>query len=192
MPSEGVELSPKDHILSDDEVIRLARLFVSNGVTKIRLTGGEPTVRKGIVDLVGGTNSTVCSHILLIRFTSARLNELRPLGLKSIGMTSNGIALARKLPDLVQNGLTHLNLSLDTLDPLKFELITRRRGHEAVLRTLAMADSNPSIAAVKLNVVVMKGLNDGEVLDFIDMTRDSRVSVRFIEVSIQLYTFVKK
>jgi len=90
MPSEGVELSPREHILTDDEVIRLAKLFVQSGVTKIRLTGGEPTVRKGLGDII------------------ARLNELREFGLESIGMTSNGIALERRLPSLVENGLTHL------------------------------------------------------------------------------------
>ncbi|CAL1694522.1 unnamed protein product [Somion occarium] len=163
MPSEGVELSPNENILTDEEVIRLATLFVRNGVTKIRLTGGEPTVRKNIVDIVG------------------RLNELRQLGLRSIGMTTNGIALRRRLPSLVANGLTHLNISIDTLDPFKFEIMTRRPGHEAVLRSIEMALSIPELHSLKLNIVVVKGLNDTEVLDFIDMTRDKRLSVRFIE-----------
>ncbi|CAA7264839.1 unnamed protein product [Cyclocybe aegerita] len=162
MPSEGVELSPDGKLLANEEMLRLATLFVKSGVTKIRLTGGEPTVRKGIVDIVGS------------------LNKLQRYGLKSIGMTSNGLALHRRLPLLVQNGLTHLNLSLDTLDPLKFELITRRRGHDAVLKALDVALSLP-LASVKLNVVVIKNLNDSEVLDFIDMTKDKPFSVRFIE-----------
>ncbi|TBU49983.1 molybdenum cofactor biosynthesis protein [Dichomitus squalens] len=164
MPSEGIELSLPEHLLSDDEVIRLATLFVKSGVSKIRLTGGEPTVRKGIVEIVVG-----------------RLNELRKYGLQSIGMTSNGIALPRKLPALVQNGLTHLNISLDTLDPFKFEIMTRRMGHDAVLRSLRASLATPELQSVKLNVVVIKGLNDHEVLDFIEMTKDSRLSVRFIE-----------
>ncbi|KAH9897878.1 molybdenum cofactor biosynthesis prote [Cubamyces lactineus] len=163
MPSEGVELSPPQHILSDDEVIRLATLFVKSGVTKIRLTGGEPTIRKGIVDIVG------------------RLHELRKYGLQSIGMTTNGIALHRKLPALVDNGLTHLNISLDTLDPFKFEIMTRRMGHDAVLRSLEVALKSEKLRSVKLNVVVVKGLNDHEVLDFVEMTKESRLSVRFIE-----------
>ncbi|KAI0778709.1 molybdenum cofactor biosynthesis prote [Trametes elegans] len=164
MPSEGIELSPPEHILSDDEVIRLATLFVKSGVTKIRLTGGEPTVRKGIVDIVAG-----------------RLQELRKYGLQSIGMTTNGIALHRKLPALVQNGLTHLNISLDTLDPFKFEIMTRRRGHDAVLRSIETALGSRKLESVKLNVVVVKGLNDHEVPDFVEMTKDKRLSVRFIE-----------
>ncbi|KAI0639936.1 molybdenum cofactor biosynthesis prote [Trametes polyzona] len=163
MPSEGVELSPPDHILSDDEVIRLATLFVKSGVTKIRLTGGEPMVRKGIVDIVG------------------RLHQLRKYGLQSIGMTTNGIALHRKLPALVENGLTHLNISLDTLDPFKFEIMTRRMGHDAVLRSLQTALASRGLQSVKLNVVVVKGLNDHEVPDFVEMTKESPLSVRFIE-----------
>lgn len=98
-------------------------------------------------------------------------------------MTSNGIALSRKLPSLVENGLTHLNLSLDTLDPHMFELITRRRGHDAVLRTLDLALSEPRLESVKLNVVVIKGLNENEVLDFVKLTEDRDISVRFIEVN---------
>ncbi|KAI0046603.1 molybdenum cofactor biosynthesis prote [Auriscalpium vulgare] len=162
MPEEGIELSPKQNILSNDEIIRLAALFVKSGVTKIRLTGGEPTIRKGIVDLV------------------ARLSALREYGLKSIGITSNGLILHRHLPSLVENGLTHLNLSLDTLDPFKFEIMTRRMGHEAVLKTLNMALATP-ILKTKMNVVVIKGLNDSEVLDFVEMTKDQDLSIRFIE-----------
>ncbi|KAF9469796.1 hypothetical protein BDZ94DRAFT_1231393 [Collybia nuda] len=179
MPSEGVDLSPDGHILTNDEVIRLATLFVKSGVTKIRLTGGEPTVRKGIDDIIGialflrGNYNNHPSPL-------GRINELRKYGLKSIAMTSNGISLHRRLPHLVENGLTHLNLSLDTLDPFKFELITRRRGHEAVVKALDVALAS-SLKSVKLNVVVIKGLNDAEVFDFVEMTKDKPLSVRFIE-----------
>lgn len=163
MPQEGIELSPTGKLLTDEEILRLAELFVKSGVTKIRLTGGEPTVRKGISDII------------------AQLNTLRVHGLKSIAMTSNGIALHRKLSTLVDNGLTHLNLSLDTLDPYKFVIMTRRRGHEAVLKTLDAALGNSGLRQVKLNVVVIKGLNDAEVFDFIALTKDRPVGVRFIE-----------
>jgi GTP 3',8-cyclase len=110
MPAEGIELTPNQKLLSSDEILRLARLFVSQGVTKIRLTGGEPTVRKDCVEII------------------EELGKLRKLGLKEIAMTSNGIALWRKLDRMVAGGLTHLNLSLDTLDPFKYQLITRRMG----------------------------------------------------------------
>ncbi|KAF9041842.1 molybdenum cofactor biosynthesis prote [Hymenopellis radicata] len=163
MPEEGIELSPQGKLLTNPEILRLASLFVKSGVTKIRLTGGEPTIRKGIDEIIGG------------------LDALRPLGLKSIAMTSNGIVLPRKLPTLVQNGLTHLNLSLDTLDPFKFEFMTRRRGHEAVLKSLYAALASPELVSVKLNVVVIQGLNDAEVVDFVELTKDEDLSVRFIE-----------
>ncbi|KAF8899088.1 hypothetical protein BD779DRAFT_1607670 [Infundibulicybe gibba] len=162
MPSEGIELSPDGKLLTNEEILRLATLFVKSGVTKIRLTGGEPTVRKGILEII------------------ASLNELRKYGLESIAMTSNGLALHRRLPQFVDNGLSHLNLSLDTLDPFKFEFMSRRRGHEAVMKALDAA-LNSALKSVKLNVVVIKGLNDSEVIDFVDMTKDKPLSVRFIE-----------
>ncbi|KAJ2914782.1 hypothetical protein MD484_g5640, partial [Candolleomyces efflorescens] len=162
MPEEGIDLSPVGKILTNEEVLRLASLFVRNGITKIRLTGGEPTVRKDITELI------------------RELNALKPLGLRSIAMTSNGLALHRRLPQLIDNGLSHLNLSLDTLDPFKFELITRRRGHDAVLKALDVA-LHSKLSSVKLNVVVIKGLNDMEILDFIKLTKDQPISVRFIE-----------
>ncbi|RXW24024.1 hypothetical protein EST38_g1803 [Candolleomyces aberdarensis] len=117
MPEEGIDLSPVGKILTNEEVLRLASLFVRNGVTKIRLTGGEPTVRKDITELI---------------------------------------------------------------NPFKFELITRRRGHDAVLKALDVA-LHSRLSFVKLNVVVVKGLNDMEILDFINLTKDTPLSVRFIE-----------
>lgn len=116
-------------------------------------------------------------------YLTASLNELKPLGLKQIGMTSNGIALHRKLPALVSSGLTHLNISLDTLDPFKFEFITRRRGLDAVMQSLSTAVAL-AVPSVKLNVVVIKGINDTkDVLDFVEFTKDWPITVRFIEVS---------
>jgi cyclic pyranopterin phosphate synthase len=178
MPSEGVELSPDGKLLTNNEILRLARLFVQSGVTKIRLTGGEPTVRKGIMELIGTFTSMCLSttdSLLLGEF-----NQLRSYGLKSLAMTTNGIALHRRLPAFVDKGLTHLNLSLDTLDPFKFEIITRRRGHDAVLKALDTA-LRLSMETIKLNVVVIRGLNDSEALDFVKLTQDKPISVRFIE-----------
>jgi len=88
------------------------------------------------------------------------------------------------LTDLVDHGLTHVNLSLDTLDPITFELITRRQGHDAVLQTLDLALAESRLRSVKLNVVVIKDLNENEVLDFVELTKNRNLSVRFIEVSI--------
>ncbi|GAA5900330.1 hypothetical protein JCM6882_002308 [Rhodosporidiobolus microsporus] len=161
MPEQGVPLLPRDDLLTTDEIERVARLFVQNGVSKIRLTGGEPTVRKDLVDVV------------------ARLSHL---SLTSLGMTSNGIALKRKLPALVAAGLTHLNLSLDTLDEFKYELMTRRRGFHAVMEALEVAKGFKGEGLrTKINVVVIRGLNDMEVADFVELTRESDITVRFIE-----------
>jgi cyclic pyranopterin phosphate synthase len=110
MPADGVSLTRSDRLLSPDEMVRLASLFVREGVDKIRLTGGEPTVRPDLVSVV------------------AALNALRPAGLKQIAMTTNGIALSRALPELRAAGLDKINLSLDTLDRGRFQQLTRRDG----------------------------------------------------------------
>ncbi|CAN1228749.1 GTP 3',8-cyclase, mitochondrial [Linum grandiflorum] len=147
MPSEGVELTPSPQLLTLDEIVRLAGLFVSSGVNKIRLTGGEPTVRKG---------------------------------LDTLAITTNGLTLAKKLPNLKANGLTSVNISLDTLVPAKFEFLTRRKGHQRVVDSIHAAVEcgyNP----VKVNCVVMRGLNDDEICDFVELTRDKPINVRFIE-----------
>ncbi|KAF0506691.1 molybdenum cofactor biosynthesis prote [Gigaspora margarita] len=162
MPAEGVDLTPSHKLLSTKEIVHLAKLFVSQGVNKIRLTGGEPTVRKDLVDLIG------------------ELGKLKQYGLQTIAITSNGIALKRKLPELVKNGLNLLNISLDTLDPLKFELITRRKGLERVIESIDQGIAL-GLRPLKLNCVVVRGVNDQEVLDFIEMTRTKAVDVRFIE-----------
>jgi cyclic pyranopterin phosphate synthase len=108
MPEEGVELTPSSDLLTSSEMIRLAELFAQEGVSKVRLTGGEPLVRKDILSIVSGLASVP--------------------GIDVVAMTTNGITLSRKLADLKQSGLTHLNVSLDTLVAKKFAFITRRNG----------------------------------------------------------------
>ncbi|XAR54305.1 Cyclic pyranopterin phosphate synthase [Bertholletia excelsa] len=160
MPAEGVELMPSAQLLSQNEIIHLANLFVSSGVNKIRLTGGEPTIRKDIEE--------ICS----------RLSNLE--GLKTLAMTTNGITLAKKLPKLKECGLNALNISLDTLVPAKFEFMTRRKGHERVMESIDAAIDlgyNP----VKVNCVVMRGVNDDEICDFVELSSKKQVNVRFIE-----------
>ncbi|RXI05483.1 hypothetical protein DVH24_006740 [Malus domestica] len=160
MPADGVELTPSPKLLSQTEILRLAKLFVSSGVDKIRLTGGEPTVRKDIED--------ICLNL-------SNLN-----GLKTLAITTNGITLARKLPKLKECGLTALNISLDTLVPAKFEFMTRRKGHQRVMESINAAIElgyNP----VKVNCVVMRGFNDDEICDFVELTRDKPINIRFIE-----------
>lgn len=160
MPAEGIELSPDEKLLTSQEILQLAKLFVSQGVTKIRLTGGEPSVRKDFLDIVQA------------------LGEIEKL--KEICVTSNGIALHRKLPLLKKYGLTGLNLSLDTLDEHKFILMTRRKGMSSVLKSLHGA-LEAGIAKVKLNVVVIRGYNDNEIIDFVQLTENLPIEVRFIE-----------
>ncbi|KAI9495219.1 hypothetical protein BDB00DRAFT_927661 [Zychaea mexicana] len=162
MPEEGVPLTPHDKLLTTDEILSLARLFVSQGVTKIRLTGGEPTVRPDLIDIISG------------------LNELKAEGLQSIGITTNGIALKRKLQALHTAGLDSLNISLDTLDRHMFEIMTRRRGFDNVLASIRQA-TDLGFNSVKINSVVMRGTNDDQVLNFVAFTQDSPVTVRFIE-----------
>ena len=111
MPEEGIDLSPVGKILTNEEVLRLASLFVRNGVAKIRLTGGEPTVRKDITELIREfLGWFICSAPSSQSSYSGQLNELKPLGLRSIAMTSNGLALHRRLLQMIENGLSHLNL----------------------------------------------------------------------------------
>ncbi|CAD7702426.1 unnamed protein product [Ostreobium quekettii] len=160
MPAEGVDLTPKDDLLTTRELLRLAQLFVANGVNKIRLTGGEPTVRKDIVELTGAL---------------ARIP-----GLRTLAMTTNGLALTRKLPALKEAGLNALNISLDTLRPDRFEKFTRRRGHDRVLQAIDLA-LELGYDPVKVNVVVMRDQNDDEILDFVELTREKAINVRFIE-----------
>lgn len=166
MPEAGVPQSPPNELLTTPEILLLSELFVSQGVTKIRLTGGEPTVRKDIVPLM------------------TQLGELRSKGLKELCITTNGISLWRKLDKMAEAGLTGVNLSLDTLDPWQFQIMTRRRGFEAVTRSIdRILEMNRLGAGIKLkiNCVVMRGVNDREILDFVELGREKDVEVRFIE-----------
>lgn len=159
-------LSPSRELLTTPEIVMLSSVFVSQGVTKIRLTGGEPTVRKDIVPLM---------H---------QIGQLRAHGLKEICLTTNGISLHRKLDSMVEAGLTGVNLSLDTLDPFQFQIMTRRKGFDAVQTSIdRILEMNRLGAGIKLkiNCVVMRGVNDREVVPFVEMTRDKDIEVRFIE-----------
>lgn len=160
MPAEGVQLTPNPQLLSQHEILRLANLFVTSGVDKIRLTGGEPTIRKDI-------------HQICFQLSNLK-------GLKTLAITTNGLVLARKLPLLKQCGLTSLNISLDTLVPAKFEFLTRRKGHQNVIDSINAA-IDLGYDPVKVNCVVMRGFNDDEMCDFVELTRDKPINIRFIE-----------
>uniref|UniRef100_A0A8D1PAQ8 Molybdenum cofactor biosynthesis protein 1 n=1 Tax=Sus scrofa TaxID=9823 RepID=A0A8D1PAQ8_PIG len=160
MPEEGVPLTPRADLLTTEEILTLARLFVKEGVDKIRLTGGEPLIRPDVVDIV------------------ARLHQLE--GLRTIGITTNGINLARLLPPLQKAGLSAINISLDTLVPAKFEFIVRRKGFHKVMEGIHKA-IELGYSPVKVNCVVMRGLNEDELLDFVAWTEGLPLDVRFIE-----------
>ncbi|XP_057285982.1 molybdenum cofactor biosynthesis protein 1 isoform X2 [Pezoporus wallicus] len=160
MPEEGVQLTPKSDLLTTQEIITLAKLFVKEGVEKIRLTGGEPLIRPDVVDIVG---------------------QLRKLeGLKTIAVTTNGMNLTRLLPRLKEAGLNAINISLDTLVPAKFEFIVRRKGFHKVMEGIHKA-TELGYRPVKVNCVVMRGFNEDELLGFVDFTKDLPLDVRFIE-----------
>lgn len=166
MPEEGVPLSPKEHLMTVPEILYISQLFVSQGVNKIRLTGGEPTVHPQILPLLKDIGS------------------LRSRGLKELALTTNGLTLARKLDAMVESGVTGINLSLDTLDPFQFEIMTRRRGFDQVMksinRILEMKKAGAKLK-LKVNAVVIRGLNDHQILPFLEMTRDKDLEIRFIE-----------
>lgn len=159
MPEEGVELSPKSHLLTTDEIILISKLFVQQGVRKIRLTGGEPTIRKDLVDII------------------KQLKEIPKL--ENVSITTNGLVLTRNLVAFQRAGLDSINISLDTLQPKKYEEITRRKGFERVIAGIDLAVQlgyKP-----KVNCVVMKNFNGDEICDFVEWTKDRMVDIRFIE-----------
>ncbi len=146
--------------LTFDEIATLARVFASLGVTKVRVTGGEPLLRPGTVQLI---------------------EALRRIeGLRTVALTTNGVLLAVHVHALKAAGLTNLNVSLDSLKPDRFERITLRDAHKEVLAGIDAA-LQAGFAPLKLNVVVLAGVNDDELLDFVELARDRSFAVRFIE-----------
>ncbi|MBO7690019.1 MAG: GTP 3',8-cyclase MoaA, partial [Clostridia bacterium] len=160
MPPEGVELMSHEQVIRYEELMRLIRLFAELGIRHIRLTGGEPTVRKGIVSLV---------------------RDIHDLpGIESVSMTTNGLLLPDMLPDLKAAGLSAVNISLDTLDEARFDDITRTAGNLPkvldAIRLSAEAGLN-----TKVNCVAMRSVNDDEVPEIAALAKFLPVCVRFIE-----------
>jgi cyclic pyranopterin phosphate synthase len=157
MPDEEYAFSPPSRLMQPDEILNLAQIFVAEGVKKIRLTGGEPFVRKDAAKII------------------ALLGQL-PVALS---ITTNGTRLHDFVDVLEQAGVKSLNISLDTLDADKFTVITRRSLFSQVMNNINLLLSRGF--EVKINVVVMKDLNDSEINDFIAWTRDLPIHIRFIE-----------
>jgi len=160
MPPSGLDWLQRSEVLTFEEIERLAKMFVRLGVDKIRLTGGEPTVRKDIDELI------------------SRLSAID--GVKSLLMTTNGSTLADRARDYRDAGLTGLNISMDSLRPDRFRDITCRDGLPRVRKGIEVALAS-GFESVKLNVVVMAGINDDELLDFVELARERHLTVRFIE-----------
>jgi len=157
MPADGILLTPKKELMTVDEIITIATEFVGLGVTKIRITGGEPLVRKDFPEIL------------------ERLSQL-PV---QIGITTNGILLKRFLPLLKRLGIKNITISIDSLKKEKFNQITRRNEFDAVWETIALFIKEGFF--LKLNIVLIKGFNDNEIIDFIKLTEHQPIIVRFIE-----------
>jgi cyclic pyranopterin phosphate synthase len=157
MPEEEYDFTPASRLMQVGEIESLAKIFVDLGVNKIRLTGGEPLVRKDVAEIIMALSK------LPVKLT----------------ITTNGTRLHEYVDILEKAGIRSLNISLDTLQPGKFNLITKRDQFKTVYENIQLLVSKNF--HVKINVVVMKGLNDGEINDFIEWTRDTPVHVRFIE-----------
>lgn len=160
MPAEGLPWMAKPAMLTDDELLRVIGLFVDLGVRQVRLTGGEPLLRRGLPQLVAGIATL----------------EPRPV----IAMTSNGVGLHRLAAPLAQAGLDRVNVSLDTIDRQAFATLTRRDRIEDVVAGLAAA-AEAGLLPVKVNAVAMRGVNDADVADLLTWCLERGYELRFIE-----------
>jgi len=157
MPENGIELSEKESLMTHEEVISIAQQFVQMGVRKIRLTGGEPLIKKNIEKII-------------IELTKLPIN---------LGITTNGILLDNYMELFKQTGVKDINISLDTLKREKFNSITRRDYFDRVLNNINLYEQNGF--NIKINNVLIKGMNEDEMLDFIEFTKNKNVAIRFIE-----------
>lgn len=160
MPEEGVKSLNPSKILTYEEILRVIKAASGLGINKIRITGGEPLVRKGVLDFIAA---------------AAAMD-----GVDELALTTNGLLLEEMAAGLSSAGLKRVNVSLDTLKPELYEKVTRRQGLEQVLRGLK-ASTAVGLSPVKINVVAMKGINDDEILDFAAFAMDGGYEVRFIE-----------
>lgn len=157
MPAEGIKLTPKAHIMTADEIVEIATTFVGFGVNKIRLTGGEPLVRKDAKDII------------------LRLSKLNT----ELAITTNGVLVDDYIDTFKEAGLKTINVSIDSLQKEKYNQITRRDEFDRVTKNIDLLLANHF--KVKINVVLIKGFNDNEILDFIHLTKDKNIQIRFIE-----------
>ncbi|QHT60102.1 GTP 3',8-cyclase MoaA [Paenibacillus lycopersici] len=160
MPEEGVKFEPAENLLSYDHITEVVRTAAGLGITKLRITGGEPLVRPGLAGLV---------------------SELAGIpGIRDIALTTNGVLLAEQAEELRAAGLKRVNISLDTLDPARFRFIARRGDLQRVLQGIEAAAA-AGFAPIKLNCVLLKGVNEDEIASFLEMAVTRPLHVRFIE-----------
>ncbi len=160
MPADNVQFMERSQLLTFEEIERFVRVAVPLGLRKIRLTGGEPLVRRNL-------------HVLVRKLAAVE-------GIDDIGLTTNGILLAEQAQELYDAGLRRVNVSLDALDPQKFEKITRRQGYEKVIEGIQAAQA-VGFDPVKINAVAVRGLTEDEIVPFGHFARRTGVEVRFIE-----------
>lgn len=158
---EDQTFRPSAELMQDDEILLLTRLFASLSFDKIRLTGGEPTVRAHVVDIVRGIASTP--------------------GIRSVSMTTNGLLLPKLAEPLAEAGLQRVNISIDTLNPEKFQRLTRWGKLEDVWDGIIAAE-RAGLTPVKINAVVVKGYNESDVVDLARLTLEHPWQIRFIEM----------
>jgi cyclic pyranopterin phosphate synthase len=161
MPAEGLEWLERDELLSFEEIERLVRVLARMGVDEVRLTGGEPLVRRDLTTLVGMLAATP--------------------GVRDLSLTTNGVLLDRFAAPLVEAGLRRLNVSLDSLSHVRFAEITRRDALDRVLAGLAEAERHPELRPIKVNCVAIKGFTEEEVPALAELARRKPYVVRFIE-----------
>jgi GTP 3',8-cyclase len=161
MPAEGLEWLPRDEVLSYEEIARLVRVLAAMGVDEVRLTGGEPLVRRELPVLVSLLANTP--------------------GVRDLSLTTNGVLLDRLAGPLVEAGLTRLNVSLDSLSHVRFAEITRRDALDRVLAGLAEAERYPELRPIKVNCVAVRGFTEEEVPALAELARRKPYVVRFIE-----------
>jgi len=160
MPEEGVHFADSASLLSYDQIVEVVEAGAALGITKLRITGGEPLVRPGLPSLI------------------SRLSAIA--GIEDIALTTNGIFLAKHAEALREAGLKRVNISLDTLDPVRFQFIARRGGLDRVLEGIEAA-SKVGFDPIKLNCVLLKGVNEDEIASFLKMAYEHPLHVRFIE-----------
>lgn len=160
MPDGGLDMLEHADILSYEEILRIVGLAARMGITKVRLTGGEPLIRRNVCDLV------------------QRIKAVP--GIRSVGLTTNGVRLVDMARPLWEAGLRRINISLDTLNSLKFQKITKRDYFQEVFQGIATAEEE-GFAPIKINVVAIRGINDDEIPRFAQWSMEKPYAIRFIE-----------